>query len=156
MAKIKRYHRKQTIPEYGGVYFFDCVRCGGVGEVFALEADVHAGRNKYINAGLCPACFEIGVASSVEEMAFDTALSGLPSHEDFCSGKIKVLAYMKFENGVQNYLWSDKESDGEISESDLIEMGDKHGLKIERLAIFKLHKVFDRTDEGGEGKDEGA
>jgi len=80
---------------------------------------------------------------------FDAVMSSIPTHDDFCSGKIKVLAYIIFDNGGQSYLWSDKERDGEITDSDLIDIEKHHGIKIDRLAIFKLHKVFDGTDRRG-------
>lgn len=86
---------------------------------------------------------------------FDAVLSALPTHEDFISGKIKVLAYVEFEGGRQSQLWSDRESDGEVSDTALILMAKDHGVKIKRLAIFKLYRVFDATEEGGEGKDGG-
>lgn len=63
MAKVRRYHRTQTTPEYGGMCYFDCVDCKGVAEVFCLESE--KGSNKYIKSGLCPRCFEVAVEAKL-------------------------------------------------------------------------------------------
>lgn len=86
---------------------------------------------------------------------FDTVLKSIPTHEDFCSGKIKTLAYMIFQNGGHHYLWSDREGDAEIQESDLAEMDKGHGVKVEKLAIFKLYKTFDRSEASNDTSNEG-
>ena len=67
MVRIKAYHRKQTIPEYGGLYYFECVDCEKVAEVFCLEADRE--RNKYLKSGLCPRCFEVAVEVKLRQVA---------------------------------------------------------------------------------------
>jgi len=67
MVKIRAYHRKQTIPEMAGNYFFLCVDCGEVAEVFATERDAHEGRNRYLTSGLCSRCFEVAVEAKVRQ-----------------------------------------------------------------------------------------
>lgn len=65
MVKIEAYHRKQTQPHSGGQYFFRCVDCKQMAEVFCLEACTDF--NKYLNSGLCPRCFEVALEAKLRE-----------------------------------------------------------------------------------------
>lgn len=68
---------------------------------------------------------------------------------DFSSGKIKVLAYVRYYSvpTLQWLMWSTEEEDAEIVKSDV----DKVAPALEVLAIYKLHKIIKRDKRHEEG-----
>jgi len=77
--------------------------------------------------------------------SFGNEIFTKPGYQDFCSGKIKCLAYVIFEGGETGYFWSCDERHAEIEESVLALLDRISDRKIMKIAIFKLHKVFDRS-----------
>lgn len=69
MVQIEAYHRKQTIPEMAGIYFFVCVDCKKQAEVFETERKRDKDANKYLASGLCPRCFEVAVEAKLRAFA---------------------------------------------------------------------------------------